>query len=99
MEDQEQVPNPNEVYQTLMGQISRLSDEVDSLRQTASFQKAFISEPKVPTPEKFSGGRKDNVKNFLSTVRTVFKLQPSRFPTEHIKVLYIGTLLTDGAQT
>ncbi|OMH83725.1 Retrotransposon-derived protein PEG10 [Zancudomyces culisetae] len=87
------------MVQTLMNQMARLTEEVDTLRQSANVQRGLIPEPKVPSPEKFSGSRKDNVKNFLSTVSTVFKLQPSRFPTDHVKVLFIGTLLTEGAQT
>lgn len=55
-------------------------------------------EPKVAYPTKFSGNRK-TLKNFILAVETVFKLQPSRFPTEEIKVTFTGSLLEGHALT
>ncbi|OMH84328.1 Retrotransposon-derived protein PEG10 [Zancudomyces culisetae] len=89
-----------ELVKALMAQISALSNQVDNLqRQQLASTNMPAPEPHVALPEKFSGARKDNIKNFMSTVKTVFRLQPSRFPSSDSKVLYIGTLLTDNAQT
>jgi hypothetical protein len=52
----------------------------------------------VATPEKFNGHSKD-LKNFIASVENAMLLQPSRFPSDHIKILYIGTLLTGDALT
>jgi hypothetical protein len=57
-----------------------------------------LKEPKVPSPDKFTGLAKD-FKNFKATVENVFLLQPSRFPTHQIKVLFTSTLLSGQALT
>ena len=59
---------------------------------------AFNKEPKVATPEKFNGNQKE-IKNFIASVETIIKLQPSRFWSEEIKILFVGTLLTGDALT
>jgi Retrotransposon gag protein/Zinc knuckle len=53
-------------------------------------------EPKIPTPDRFSGDRRQ-FRIFMSQVKTVFKLNASRFPNDESKVLYIGSLLTGDA--
>lgn len=70
---------------------ARLSDQ--SVQGSSSFK-----EPKLPPPDKFNGNLKD-LKNFIASVNNIFTLQPSRYPTEEIKVRYVGTLLTGDALT
>lgn len=53
-------------------------------------------EPQVSSPTHFSGNRAE-LHNFLSQVRLVFDLQPSRFKTEKQKVLYAASFLCDTA--
>jgi hypothetical protein len=57
-----------------------------------------FKEPKLPSPDKFNGNLRD-LKNFIASVENIITLQPSRFPTEEIKVRYVGTLLTGDALT
>lgn len=54
-----------------------------------------ILEPKVPLPEKFSGKR-STLRDFLTSVDSVFALQASRFPDDKTKILFVSTLLVDG---
>jgi len=92
--------SPTELLNLLYTQVSSLTEQVKSLQLQQASQPPVsrCPEPKIPVPERYSGNRKD-IKNFLSTVKTVFRLQASRFPTDAIKISYIGTLLTNDAKT
>jgi hypothetical protein len=54
--------------------------------------KERTSEPKVASPEFFSGSRQ-GLTSFFTQVNMVIGLQPSRYPTEKTKVLYAGSFL------
>ena len=54
--------------------------------------KEKTSEPKVASPDFFSGSRQ-GLTPFLTQVKMVIGLQPSRYPTEKTKVLYVGSFL------
>jgi hypothetical protein len=60
------------------------------LTSTTSHEKTL--EPKVASPEFFSGSR-SGLTPFLTQVSLVMGLQPSRFSTERIKVLWTGSYL------
>ena len=54
--------------------------------------------PDAAPPKSFTGNRSD-LRNFLSQVKMVFQLQPSRFQTERQKVIYTATYLQGAAAT
>lgn len=72
--------------------ISQLKNVAPAPLQTPPVK---VLEPKVPLPEKFSGKR-STLKDFLTSVESVFQLQASRFPNDQIKILFVSTLLVDG---
>jgi len=49
--------------------------------------------PRIPDPERFDGDRA-KLRQFLRAVSNVIEMQPRRFCSEKIKVLYAGTLLS-----
>lgn len=53
-------------------------------------------EPKVPTPDKFNGNRK-NFRTFMSQLNAVFQLNASRFTHDQTKIIYLGSLLAGDA--
>jgi hypothetical protein len=55
-----------------------------------------LSEPKMALPEKFDGDR-HKLRGFLNQLELLFNLNPSKYPTDHIKVSFVGTLLTGKA--
>lgn len=57
---------------------------------------ARFTEPKVASPEYFSGQR-SKLTSFLTQITMVLVLQASRYPTELSKVLYTGSYLRDTA--
>ena len=79
----------------LHAQNTTLSDTIHQLQELAS-AKPGKYEPKIADPEHFTGNRAQ-VMDFLSKCRLKFAGQPSRFPTERIKVLYAGSYLKDQA--
>jgi Ty3 transposon capsid-like protein len=88
------------VLQALLHQIAMLENKLSSLEaisQTTTINSTF-KEPKVPTPDKFNGNKKD-IKNFIASIKNLIQLQPSRFPNEETKILYTSTLLSGDALT
>lgn len=53
-------------------------------------------EPKVAQPEYFHGQR-NKLSTFMTQVKMVIALQPSRFPSELSKIIYTGSFLRDTA--
>lgn len=49
-------------------------------------------EPKIPDPPMYSGDKKELV-HFLTKCRMKFEGQPSRFPSDRNKIIYVGTRL------
>ena len=101
---QSQVVMQGERHGMLEGQVesrvAQLNEQVGNVQNVLSMLESGrvgrTSEPKCPSPDKFSGSRGE-IENFLSTVRRIFLLQPSRFTTEVIKINYVATLLTGDA--
>lgn len=59
---------------------------------------ATSKEPRVDLPERFSGRPKD-LRNFLTSAKNLFDLQPSRYSTDRAKVGLIGGQCTGDALT
>ncbi|RXN15476.1 Retrotransposon-derived PEG10 [Labeo rohita] len=54
-----------------------------------------VAEPRLP-PKPFAGDP-SSCQGFLTQCSLTFELQPSSFPTDHFKIAYIITLLSDKA--
>ncbi|CAG8679283.1 10016_t:CDS:2 [Cetraspora pellucida] len=73
-------------------------DNVD-LRNTLNYLRAQggidnqHKEPKVRLPDKFDGSRV-NFRGFLNQVRLIIRMQPNRYPNDHLQVGLLGSLLT-----
>ena len=67
-------------------------------QRAATAMTVTTPEPKVSNPEKFNGSPHD-VRNFLSACKDIFLLQPSRFPNDTVKIIFIGSLLMGNALT
>ena len=94
------VPNPaptsEELLEILRIQVADLQSRLTTSHAPTEATVSSFKEPKIPTPDKFSGHKKD-FKNFKASVTNVIKLQPSRYGSEEIKILFTGTLLTGDA--
>ena len=75
---------------TLEQQVTAHSEQ--SRGSVTPSNKERTSEPKVASPEFFSGSRQ-GLTPFLTQVNMVIGLQPSRYPMEKTKVLYAGSFL------
>jgi hypothetical protein len=53
-------------------------------------------EPKVPNPDRFDGDKR-KYRTFVRQVKLVFELNPSRFSTDHERILYISSYLVGNA--
>ena len=56
------------------------------------------NEPDVPLPAKFSGSRRSSAIDFKKSMSKLFFLQPRRFPTDEIRIVYLSTFFTDSAK-
>lgn len=63
---------------------------------TANTRESRLPEPKVASPEYYSGQR-SKLNPFITQVTMVIILQPSRFQSEEAKILYAGSFLRDTA--
>jgi hypothetical protein len=75
--------------QSIIDNLQRRLDAVSS----ASPPPVARLEPKVNSPETFDGEHPTKLRNFLTQVRLVFKLQPSRYPSDTAKVQYAVSFL------
>lgn len=90
--------NPEHLQQALaelQGQLATLQRQQQSLAEPITTRQR---EPKIAMPEKFNGDRR-NYREFMSNVRTIFRLKPSTYDTDEKKIGFIGTLLTKQALT
>jgi hypothetical protein len=80
--------------------VAALLERVQFLEQRANVQPTPVLpvklEPRVSQPERYSGKRSE-FRNFLVSVENMFELQFSRFPNDHIKTRYVGSLLSGSA--
>lgn len=81
---------PEPTPETLLAYIQSLEARINNPNKP--------NEPKVANPEKFNG-KMTEAKNFVATCRDIFALQPSRFPDEKTKIIYVGTNLIGNALT
>jgi hypothetical protein len=86
--------NLEELIQNLYQEIHLLKQSQN--QQSQSTQPSTIKEPKVNSPEPFTGNR-NKTRNFLVQMEIVFNTQPTRFPNDKAKVMYFGSFLRDSA--
>jgi hypothetical protein len=83
-----------QVLHQILQRLHALELENAQLRHAATTTPA--PEPKVKTPDVFDGDRK-TCRDFLNQVELIFTLCPRRYPTDTVKVGFIGTLLVGRA--
>ena len=93
--------NLADIIQQQQQQIQLLIQQQQVLQQQLNSQKeqhalSGQKEPKVPMPDKFDGNP-TKFKTFQMQLQTVFELNASRFQSDKIKIMFIGTLLTANA--
>ena len=76
--------------------LEALLQRIDSMHPTTQ-PLAVPAEAKVNTPEAFDGRSASNLRDFLTQIRLVFDLQPSKFQNGTIKVKYTCSLLRGSA--
>lgn len=100
---QQENANLQAAQATIQTENNRLQTTVEHLRHREDSPATFASsatsshrthEPKVAQPE-FYQGHRSKLTTFITQVKMVIKLQPTRFPTEASKVLYAGSFLRD----
>lgn len=93
LNNQQRIENDNS---TLQATVDNLRAAQREHTETSTTSKSGKHEPKVSNPEYFSGQR-NKVTTFITQVKMVIGLQPSRFPSENSKVLYAASYLRDTA--
>ena len=89
----------NQMFEMMRTQIATLTDELHQARsQEPSPASPLNKEPKVALPEKFNGNRKQ-LREFLASVRNIFRLKPSTYDTDDKKIGLVGSLLLGNALT
>lgn len=69
----------------------------EQLRQVqTSSDSGGRKEPRMALPDKYSGELR-TLRDFLASVRTIFRAQPSRYPTAEIQVAFTASLLSGQA--
>ena len=56
------------------------------------------NEPDVPLPAKFNGSRRSSSIDFKKSMTKLFFLQPRKFPSDEIRIVYLSTFFTDSAK-
>jgi hypothetical protein len=64
---------------------------------TVDSQGLGSKEPKASDPDTFNGKQANKLCQFVTQCYLVFRLNPSRFPTEEVKVGYMASFLRDAA--
>ncbi|OMH78677.1 Retrotransposon-derived protein PEG10 [Zancudomyces culisetae] len=86
----------NELHR-MFNRLGDLQSRVDSLANPGHVQSMTVSrEPRVADPEYYNGNR-DHLRNFISQVNLVIEAQPSRFPSDKQKVVFVSTFLRGAA--
>ena len=75
---------------SLQHQLHAQTVRVDALNHSG--YRPSVQEPQLALPDRFNGNP-SKLRDFTLSVRTIFDLQPSRFPSDRVKILFIGTLL------
>ena len=86
---------PEEVQAQFNESLGNLNERLVQL-ETAPGPVAIAAprhDPKACMPEKFDG-KISKYRDFLASIKNYFVLQGARYPTEEIKIRFIGTLLT-----
>lgn len=91
-QQQQQLQAQNELIQRQQQQLQQQETQPPVNNDPPNQASPFPREPKLPTPERFNGNRK-LYRVFMSQVNTIFTLNPSRFPTDQTRILFIGSLL------
>ncbi len=94
----QQVPNnqpefTQENFIHLINQVNNLTSQVSLIGQGAS---SSVREPKVILPDRFDGDRR-KTRGFINQLELLFRLNPSRFHSEQVKIGLFGTLVTGKA--
>jgi hypothetical protein len=79
-------------HETLRLQYEALAREYYEAKDTTASTTSHRQEPKIPDPPMFTGDRKELLP-FLTKCQIKFEGQPSRFPDERSKILYVGSRL------
>jgi hypothetical protein len=103
--------SPENNYQMVMDRLNHLEQENSLLRQTlhsrpatpllatvapASAVQERLPEPRIATPEKFNGDRKD-FRHFINHLELMFLLNPSRYSNDGLKVGTAASYCTSNA--
>lgn len=88
---------PNAQLTSLLNRLQILEQENTQMRhnflQIPVSQQSWNQEPSISLPERYDGTR-SKLRSFINQVKLVFELQPRKYPTDRIKVGFVGTLLT-----
>ena len=85
------------------GRLEQMQSIIDTLQKRldamalASPPPAAPLEAKIHAPETFNGERPSLLRDFLTQVRLVFDLQPSRYPSDAVKIKYASSYLRGAA--
>src|SRR5689334_21490532 len=82
----------------------QLNQQLQALQQENQQLKATIQQnlhpqpqhPKIDLPEKFDGDKR-KLRGFINQLQLAFTLNPNKYPTDAIKVAFVGSLLTGRA--
>ena len=85
-----------EKFSQLQGVVQDQQREIIALQRQLLDGQAPAGDTRMPLPARFNGDRRQ-FRGFLNQCRIYFEMNPARFPTEKMKVLFIINLLSDEA--
>lgn len=107
---QDQLQNEIRTTQTepLFEQIKTLTDTIENLKLQFALDsnESNPNDPKTKgmtmarpeNPDKFDGENRSDFRGFIAQIDNLFKLQPQAFPSDEVKIAYVGTLLSGKAR-
>ena len=89
--------NVQQLFQQLTQRLNTLDEQNQFYQTQLSLGQQFKSDkPKLHLPERFDGDKK-KLRGFLNQIELAFTLTPTKYPTNSIKVAFVGSLLTGRA--
>ena len=93
-------PSAQTVYESSSPEAQRLFDQLQEQLNQARSSSYRPKPPKLPDPRTFDGSRTSRaLTNHLYDVKQHFKVDPLKFPTDDLKIVFAASFLKDTART
>jgi hypothetical protein len=93
--------SPSDIYAAATPETQALLDQLNNQLELARSAVAHkVKAPKLPDPRTFNGTRNTRaLSDYLYDVKQHFKVDPIKYPTEDLKIIFAASFLKDSART